>query len=478
MAVKTHKKKNDPRVVTPENESKHYSGGDKKKKKPEAEQSLPQGVTEPVVDKKLEEQHAAAIKHLAEDCVEMDYTIPWLPTTKVASEGTRNKMLKVVGGKKKGYSVSKRMFNSGHPLIDELNGCKRRIEQWRDGFVIVKSAEATVDEEGRKKIASGVRLIQTVDIEPFEKGFKERVDQLYAALEMVDRYMDKTYDDGKKKWPSILDWDAEFQGDDFNKSDYPKSVKDCINVTMPSYNAYTVSVKLPPQVYQRQEKRLQEALNGTLETATGYICSTLNDVFTTFAGQLVDRVRVYPKDVRYSKYHGAEVVSILTHDQKLTIPKGMMELELRRKETIEVPVDPAQPDGEKKDKERSVVEKLELIPESEYEELFKPERTEERKKLTQSVLDNIYLQMEQIGKVSTMIGPYGDKILNVMAKVKEVLKTGGKTSDEVIEEAKASKSFRATLATSLTDAVSKLGETAVLVTKVRRRISNKLAGEV
>lgn len=417
--------------------------------------------------------HAEAIKHLQAECMEMNYSIPWLPLSKAASETTRNKMTTLVGGKKKGYSVAKRMFNSGHPLIDELNACRTKLDKWRDGYVIVKTAEATVDEHDRAKIASGVRLIQASDIEEFEKGFKSRVDQLYAALELVHQHMDKKYHDGQKEWPSVLGWDREQQGDEFNRDDYPKDVRECVKITMPSYTPYAVSMKLPPAVYKRQEERLQEALNGTLETATKYVCTTLEDVFATFANQLVDRTRVYPKDVAFSKYHSAEVVSVARHADKASIKDGDVEVTLRYKRPIERPVDAP---ADYKDKEESVVVTLDPMTEESYTTLLKPETTQERKKLTKSVLDNIYLQMEQITNVSKMLGPYGDKIKDTMANVRNVLSSGGKTSDEVLDEAKQSRSFRSSLAKSLNEAVAKLGETAVEVTTVRRRISKKLAG--
>lgn len=443
----------------------------KKEKKPDSPK-------EPALAKNdlvLEGQHKLALDHLQAECMEMDYTIPWLPLTKAASEATRNQMLEVVGGKKKGFGISKRLFNSGHPLIDELNTCRRRLDQWRDGFVIVKSAEATVDEHDRAKIASGVRLIQASDIPQFEQGFKQRVDQLYAALELVQKHMRKPYNDGKKDWPSILDWDKEQTGTEFNSADYPVDVRDCVKVIMPTYNAYTVSMKLPPAVYERQEKRLQEALNGTLETATKYVCSTLEEVFSTFANQLIDRTRVYPKDVNYGKYHNAEVVTLLKHEDKKSIPEGSVEVTLRYKRTLERPADAP---ADYKDKEESVTVTLDPMSEADYLSLLKPETTQERKKLTKSVLDNIYLQMEQVSNVSKMLGPYGDKIKDTMVNVKNVLSSGGKSSDEVLEEAKASRSFRTSLSKALNEAVTKLDETAVVVTGVRRRISSKLAGNV
>lgn len=431
-------------------------------------ETLPKGKSPDVVDEQLIDRHVDAVRDLAENCMEVTYEVYGLPTTRTVSEGARNKMVETVGGKRRGYSISKRMFISNHPLIKEFNAARRRLDDWRDSFVIVKAAEASTDSEGKDKITAGVRLIMAKDIAEFEQGFRVRVDEYYAAADQIQKYLDVPYHDGKKQWPSILDNDQAELGSDFNKADYPTNVRDNVRVVMPQYNNYAVSLKLPPEVRKRQEERIVESLNGTLETATSYICETLTDVFTTFANQLVNRTRLYP-DVngKFGVYHGAELVKLRNHAEDDSVAKGFVIPVVRYKTTELV--------GEE-EKEITKIVELEPITEHDYDKLFKPQTTEERKALTKSVLDNIYAQMETVGKVKDMLGPYGNRLEDTLGKVQSLLKSAGKSSESVLSEAKNSKFFRDKLAASLNTAMVELSETVETAKKVRRKINPKLIG--
>lgn len=426
-------------------------------KSPKSEASIVEPLTQHTDDAK----HLAAMQHLREECMEVEYSISWLPTTRVVSAANKQRMLDVVNGRKRGLSVSKRLFCSSHPLLSELNDARTRLSKWRDGFVIVKGAEATQDETNETKIVGGVRLIATADIEQFEAGFKVRVDELYAVAAKVQEYMHKPYFDGKKTWPSILDADRQEVGNDFNIADYPDNVATCIQVIMPTYTPYAVSLKLPAAVRARQEQRLAEALNSTLETATAYISNTLTDVFTQFANSLTNRTRVFPNDAKFAKYHGAEVVTYVE-------TAGMASVVLRYK----------RPDASQPGKEQTITETLDTMPIAEYNTQLRPQTTDERKKLSTSVLENIYTQFDTLSKVKGMLGPYGESLENTISKIRDVLTAGGTTNAEVLNEAKNSQYFRGKLVAALHGAVEELEATTQDVKKVRRKISSKLLGQV
>lgn len=434
----------------------------------------------------LEAQHIDAVHDLAGNCMEVAYEVYGLPGNRSASDGTRNKMVETVGGKKNGYSISKRLFCSKHPLIKELNAARRKLDQWRDSFVIVKAAEQATDQEGRDKITAGVRLIMAKDIPEFEAGFKVRVDEYYAAADCVEKHMKETYHDGKKEWPSILDADKEVLGTDFNIQDYPQKIRDYVRVVMPTYSSYAVSLKLPAEVRKRQEERIAEALSGTLETATSYICDTLTDVFTQFANQLVNRTRFYPdQDGPLGMYHGAELVKLRTHADDDEVPRGKVIVVARYKTIVknvtEAVVDPetgfvVQPAGEG-EKELTVTAEIGTFGEgADYEKRLKPQTTEERKNLTKSTLDNLFEQLNTVSKVKDMLGPYGSSIETTVEKIRTLMTSAGKTSESVLGEAKNSKFFRDKFAAALRDATAELGETVETAKKVRRRINTKLIG--
>lgn len=443
--------------------------------KPPKTEKPPKVETSP--DGKLIDQHVDAVRDLAENCMEVTYEVYGLPTTRTVSESARNKMVETVGGKRRGYSISKRMFISNHPLIKEFNAARRRLDDWRDSFVIVKAAEASTDSEGKEKITAGVRLIMAKDIAEFEQGFRVRVDEYYAAADQIQKYLDEPYHDGKKQWPSILDNDQAELGSDFNKADYPTDVRDYVRVVMPQYNSYAVSLKLPPEVRKRQEERIVESLNGTLETATSYICETLTDVFTTFANQLVNRTRLNPDpNGPFGKYHGAELVKLRTHAEDDTVPKGTVVPVVRYKDSVATGPAVGEENVLPGVKEVSVVAELDPIAEADYDKIFKPQTTEERKSLTKSVLDNLFAQLETVNKVRDMLGPYGEQLETTVGKIRELMSGAGKSSEAVLNEAKNSKFFRDKLAASLNNAMVELSETVETAKRVRRKINPKLIG--
>ncbi len=435
-------------------------------KKPEPVKQ-PEPAPVPVDPAVLENQtHKAAVEKLAEQAMEVSYEISGLPRSRRVSDAAKTKMIATVNATKSGISMSKRLYSSRHPLLVEFNAARRRLDKWRDGFVIVKAAEQSTDEEGTEKIVAGVRLIMAKDIPEFEQGFKIRVDEYYAAAAQLQRYMRQTYFDGKKEWPSVLDAIAAELGTEFNKADYPDDITDEIRVVMPTYTDYAVSIKLPAEIRKRQEKRIEQALSGTLETATSSIADTLTKVFTTFAAQLVNRTRVFPAkdDPLFGKYHGAEVVTISRpHDDDASIPATQMILTLRYK-------------VEEEGKEKSVTETLTTMHEKDYEETFKPQTTDERKKLTKSVLDNIVDQMQTVVKVKEMLGPYGDKLGGTIEKLQTIFHSAGKSTESVLNEAKNSVTFRNRLSEAINGAVVELAETVETVRKVRRRINPALIG--
>jgi hypothetical protein len=424
--------------------------------KKKTDKTKPPASKEPLLDHTDEQQHLEAVKHLQAECMEVSYSVSWLPLSRAVTAENRRKMVSAVNGGK-GLKTGKAMFVGDHPLIKDLNKTRTRLEAWRNSFTIVKGAELTTDGDEKPTVVSGVRLIEVADIPEFESGFQVRVDEMYSAAARVQEYMRKPYFDGKKEWPSILEFDRAAVGDDFNEADYPDRPADCVKVTVPDYHPYEVSIKLPPQVQARQEQRLQESLNGTLETATTYITNTINEVFSQFANQLANRTRIYPTDKALQKYSGAEVIS-------------------RKEGWTKIRYKEADPDNP--GKERSVITTLDQMSDADYATKLKPQTTDERRKLATSTLANLMEQLDNVGKVGTMLGPYGKKIEETLKGVRDILSTAGSKPEEILKEARNSTTYRDRLVEALDGATERLEETAVEVKKVRRKLSRKLIDQL
>lgn len=394
-----------------------------------------------------------AVKALTMSCHEVEYTISMLPTSRQASAATKDEMVAVVGGKRGGYSVSKKLFASDHPLIKELNGVRHKIEAWRDAFTIVKSADVE-DKNGKLAVSPGVRLIRNEDIAEFDAGYKRLADELYAAAAMVRDHMHVPYVVGGKTYPSILDADREKLGSDFNPADYPPDPSTCVRAGMPQYRDYSISVKLPKEIYKRQEERLKDAMTGTVDAAVSALTDTLLETFETIAGQLSTRTRVNPvAGSKWAKYDGSEVVNLTTR------PDGSLSFMLRWREM------------DKGGKERTVTEQFDAVPKDEYEKVARPVATNEKKKVTQSTIENLMTQLENFGRVKSMLGEPGSRIDDALRRVRDMLASAGRQSGDIAEEVRNAQSFRTSLKKALEETGALIGEVAQTVTRERRKVS-------
>lgn len=406
-----------------------------------------------------------AVQYLALKCMEVEYSISGLPAARQASATAKEAMVRAVDGKAKGYSVSKRLFASNHPLIGELNAARRRIDEWRDAHTIVKSAEAET-RDGKLAVAPGVRLIQTDTIPEFDKGYHVRVAQLYEAAAAVQEHMRKEYVVGGKVWPSILDMDRERLGKDFNEADYPADVRDCIRATDPTYRDYKVAIQLPEEIRKRQEARLHDALSSTIEAAVDALTGTLTETFETLANQLVTRTRIYPpvKDPLGS-FSGAELIRTVEHDD------GTLTLTVRC-------VDARQADraaAAVADLARPRAREFEIGPISraDYVGRLRPLATDEKKKITTSVIDNLFTQLRNFSNLKDMLGAPGAKIEAALDQVRALLAAGGGSGAAVADELKKARTFRAGLSAALEQVTTELARNAEEVRAVRKKIKGR-----
>lgn len=409
------------------------------------------------------EQHNKAVDNLRMNAMEVSFEISRLPTSRKVSADQKIVMTSAVEGKARGFSVGKRIFDCTHPAVQELNQSIRKLEQYRDAFTIVKAANLIESgAEGKPEIEPGKRLIRRQDIDEFDAGICLRSEHVYAAAEKV-----------QKALPDIKKMDKERLGKAWDDADYPANVCQVVKVTIPTYSEYTVSVNLPKKIYERELVRLRATLNGTLETAVTYLCTTLTESFTMLAKQLVNRTRITPrKGHPLEQYTGAEVVQVKKVGHPLGSPTDMVALQIRFKTP-----DPKQPG-----KEKSEIIWLDPMAEEEYHTNLRPSSTDEKKKISSSVVEHIMEELGQFTKIKSMLSEYGTDMDISLDKIRDILSTAGSgmslTADHVTEEIKNAASFRNALAKTLDEVVSELAETAVEVKATRRKISANLVGKV
>lgn len=399
------------------------------------------------------QQHSEAIANIAMNCNEVTFSISWLSQSKQVDAATKEQMISVVNGQKKGFGVSKRLFTSSHPLIDELNAARRNILAWRDSFTIVKAGStATNDIEG------GVRLIRIEDIPEFERGFYYRRDLLYSAADAVTRCLNSTYmDSNGQTWQSILDLERERLGIQFNVKDYPENLRDKIFVSEPSYQAYQPSVRLPSEIYARECRRVAKEIDRTIETATNYVTEEINTAFETLANQLVNRVRVniHEDDQEFQHLKDAEIVrQTVNGDGSVTI-------------CLRYRVD----DANSKSGKTTITQNLNFPSEEAFKARLHPLETSERRTITTSSIEHILEKLSQFSRVKTMLGAQGEQMDSVLNNIRRQFSSVGQDAVEIAKEFKSSARSRRQLASALSDAVDNLVEQAAEVKKVRRAVN-------
>lgn len=430
-------------------------------KKPEIEDNdmvpPPEAVTtEVTADTEVAKAHADAIKHLQLHCQEVRVSSHRLPSSRKIPGHIKKKMADAVGADETAVGGSKRIFYHAHPAVYQLNRLLDQADSWRDSFTIVKAGSLDAEQaEKGNLIASGVRLIRNVDIEEFDKGVLRLKEQIAEAAELVQHCLTNKRKFDGKEWPSIIDCDRERLNELFNQDDYPKDVTKIVGIDPPVYHEYHLSVNWPPAVYERAKTQLYDSLNGTMETATTYLTSKLTETFTALADKLISRVRIHPKaNSPYAPYEDCEVIDF--HRQ----PNGQVVVTIRH-----------YPNATKDKKGSGVPLTLEPMAEEAYHTNLRPQSTDEKKKLGDSVVEGLLKQLNDFKKLKEMLGEHGTKIDLSLEKIRDILAKAGKDASEMTKEIKSGNFLRAQLGDTLNQVTSELEAVATEVKKARRNFN-------
>lgn len=392
-------------------------------------------------------QHAEAISGIATQCMEVKFTVRWFPTSLQASQASRDAMVHAVEGKKKGFSISKRLLSADHPMIKDLNSARRAVFDCRDAFTILKaggasSSDGEVDRE--IKLEAGVRLIRTKDIEEFETRMSHCRTTLRSAAAIADAHLREACTRDGKHVPSIIDMDKEKLGKDFNANDYPDSLSKLIEVTDLAYQAYSPSTLLPPEIYRRESSRLRREIDNTIEASTRQISDDLGEMFLGFLNSLSEREFAHPDEAgKYKDYEGCEIV------RKYRRPDGRMRVRLDR---------------------AGARSEIEFDTFEEYRSLLnpRPNAKSASKRIVTSSIDAIMEKLEAFSRTKSILGVHGDNLDKAMSEVRRLFKKAGSSGEDVAKEVKKSTTFKRDMSLALEEAAWRMDDCVDLV-KVSRR---------
>jgi hypothetical protein len=450
-----------------------------------------------------DQQHQEVIDLLKGRCLEVSFTIHELPKSRRITGKLADTIAQSVKGRKRGVRSSWSLFSSAHPAMKELNQAIGAVKALRDSWTLTKSAEVKKGEGGKATIEGGKRLIWDQDVDEFYQLIVAKAKEVDKCAQRVQEALDKTtYDEDGHPVPSIKEMDKEDAGDAWDESVYPKSVPDAVGVAkqrhrdgsldldengevkyLVNFDEYHVSEKLSGVLRARAVERLDKRMSETVETAFSYAIDDLNKRLETFMGELVNRVRIYPKGGHpfsgYCKIEAAEVVKTLDHDQDPAVPEGQVKLYLAYKVHEQV-------EGEKV----QVTKRhwVGPIPVNEYATQVCPQSTGERKKLSPSVIDGIISEMQAFrDKKSKMLGAYGKAaedsfadLFKSLTKYKNFHTSNYEAAQKLTSKLKADQGSKEELANKIADTIAALEDKVEVVKEVvaRRSIKKSLIGKV
>jgi len=452
-----------------------------------------------------DKEHQNVIDTIRGRTMEMSYTVHGLPKSRRIGGKLADTMAASVKGKTKGVRSSWSMFTSDHPLVKELNATIQELKQLRDTWTIVKSAEVKTGNDDKVTIEDGKRLIWDKDVAEFYNLFVQiakRIDAVVVKLQYAVN--NSTTDANGNVVLSVKDMDKANAGDAWDESVYPKDLTLVVGVAKdrnpdgsaaldkdgnPKYiikfEEYHVSEKLPQLLRERAIRRIDEGLSGTIETAMSYAVNELTESMTTFLNELVPQTKVFPSAKGSLHFlYGAVVTKILRQADDAAIPFGHLKVCLRYEE------DKTIPGVIQADTKSKVTKWFGPFLEKDFITNFKPEVTEEKKKIFPTVIEGIITQLQAFReKKAKMLGVYGENLvatfeplLEMLTKAKEdnAWYSNGTAAKKLAEVLRTDDEVKTLVSKTIKDTIETLEEQVVVVKTVhkRRGIKASLIGNV
>ncbi len=427
--------------------------------------------TKPITDT----SHTEVVKHLGEQCVRVWTQIKWYSRQRQASAAIKSTMVDSVSGKSSGFSISKRLMSSKHPLVQELAVAKKAVMDFRDSMTIVMAAEVRkIDvntvvvaeedsdapavndetEEVSTAVARGLRLIPKSRIQDFWDGFWDRVKVMIAQAKKVQDNLEE-----------IKKFDKELLGDAFDENDYPTDILSAISVQGPVFSNFSVSMDLPPEIYKAQLKDIEIQLSQTIGTAVSHIGNDIIEAFNSLAFRLVNPHVVHPlKGYDLERFAGAELRDSRPAGEEDGVP--MYAIVLRIEEEA--------PGGKGK---KQFVETTIKLPEAEWKTILRPTATTKKHKIFTSSVEKVAKLIENFDQVKTMLGEYGKNVNDQLEPVRTMLAKLTRSAQGSLEDAtdilRDTAIYRKDLADALSQVVSGVQSVLVETTTTGRRLNAK-----
>jgi hypothetical protein len=404
------------------------------------------------------EQHLQALEILRERCYEMHFTIGRLPTSRRADAKNMAKIANFVNGSTKSVRTQWRMFLDTHPKVKELNSAISELEQYRDSFL--RSYDGS-----DKDFTDGKRVIWAEDHHAI-------VDEVIRRAKRIDELAAEV----QAALPEIKAIDREAAGSLWQESAYPDDVRTIVGVPKDAFGDYIITFHpmtviapaLRHDIAMTAARRAEEKLNDTLSRAVENVVTNLVEQLRTFASELDFRQMLDPVEghslLKFAQHGPIELVRMRDHTEDNQLGEDEVMLCIAYKETGT---------GEQLDTVRRWVGPY---SKAEVEQKLRPYKTEQKRKLYPSVVENIIKTMERFREVQKQIlGAHGENIERCFGELFAMLQNLGKQGDDAARQAaqalREGETVRQTVQQLVGETIDRLGEAVDQVRKVRRKLN-------
>lgn len=375
-------------------------------------------------------------------CTKVTIDCSWLPNKRTVSKDTKKKLADLVGGARKRFSGTKTLFNPTLDCIQAYALARSQFEDVRHKWLINlgkygKASDVSTD-------GGAVYVLRVEDVEAFEREFEIARRNIYAARQRIINEL-----------PSIRENAERELGSEYDPSFYTEDTINNINIETPVYSAFSVDVRVPAHVQERQLQALHRQAAATIESGVSRMVDEFAQYFVTAMNQFRRRKTIHPpRGHKMFPWNGAEVVTefLPQHDPE-SIPPGSIKIELRRKS------------GESSNTERFVMTR------EEYAEL-RPQETEENRILRGDVIGDIRRRLEEFQRLQTVFGSAGVQLNEAFDQLRTVLGTLPDTEDEVKDRLRNSNAGRQIAQTM----VETLDDLRSVESRTRRRMRVLVTG--
>lgn len=334
-------------------------------------------------------------------CTKVTIDCSWLPNKRTVSKDTKNKLATLVGGSKRRFSGTKTLFNPTLDCIQAYSLAKSHFEDVRRKWLINlgkygKASDVTTD-------GGAVYVLRVEDVSAFEQEFETARRNIYAARE---RIIDEL--------PAIRENAERELGSEYDDKFYTRDTINNINIEAPVYSAFTVDVRVPTHVQERQLSALHQQAAATIESGVSRMVNEFAQYFLTAMNQFRRRKTIHPaRGHEMFEWNNAEVVTefLPQHDPE-NIPYGSIKIELRKKTGTS-----------------SVTEKFTMTRE-EYAAL-NPREIEESRSLRGDVIGDIRRRLEEFQRLQSVFGTSGVQLNEAFEQLRTVLGTLPDSEDAV-----------------------------------------------